>query len=301
MFRRMSRSLILAAAASMLVGCGGVPIPTHAGYKSKNAEPWKKPKEIKLDANNVGKADGDLDYKEFRRAKWYVVNIPRDGDLSVNLEVTPPGEDKFDLAMEVLDSNWNVLTKSDKDDDDGFELKKAKNLIELRPGAYYIHLYLEGRLDTAEYELQVKYAPGSPAIDPNDNFPHEVAFVPDLPVVPLQDDTPVTKPTGGGGHGGHGGGGGGGHTTTTTTTTTTTGGGPPVAARIVDVRIGGSGTQITINKGTDAGLKDGSKGSIDGVKGGSFEAFGCSPTRCKGNVSASVDEVNRSGKATVNP
>jgi hypothetical protein len=297
----MSRSLLLAAVASLVVGCGGIPIPVHSGYKSKSAEPWKKPKEIKLDAQFAGKADGDLDYKDYRRAKWYVVNIPRDGDLSVNLEVTPPGEDKFDLAIEVLDANWNVLTKSDKDDDDAFELKKAKNLIELRGGAYYIHLYLEGRLDTAEYEVAVKFTPSAGgAVDPNDNFPHEVAFAPDLPVVPLEDDTPIQKkPPGGGGGGGRrppGGGGGG-----DKTPVPTTGGGAPVSGRVVDVRVNGSSTQITINKGTNDGLKDGSKGSVVGVKSGGFETFGCGPSRCKANVSATPDEVNKSGNVTVTP
>src|SRR5207237_8222674 len=104
-FTRMARSLLLAASAAALVtaACGGVQVPLGNGYKHSNSEPWKKPKEIKLDDQMAGKADGDLDYKDFRRAKWYVVNIAKPGDLAVNLEVTPPGDDKFDLALEVID------------------------------------------------------------------------------------------------------------------------------------------------------------------------------------------------------
>jgi hypothetical protein len=301
----MSRSLVLAALViPVIAACGGVQVPQHNGYKNKNAEPWKKAKEIKLDEKMHGKVDGDLDYKDFRRAKWYVVNLPASGDLTVSLEVSPPGEDKFDMAVEVLDANGNVITKSDKDDDDGYELKKSKSLVELPAGPYLIHLYLEGRLDAAEYDLDLQYAPRELASA--DTFPRDVAFPPALPVVPLTDDTPFVKPTGGGGGGGGGGhrptgGGGGGG-----------GGGqkppppppPPaggaVSARIINVNVGGGGTQITFNKGTDAGVNDGSRGSVDGIKGSGFEAFGCGAKSCKGVVKVSADEVNRSGKVTVN-
>jgi hypothetical protein len=307
MFRAMSRPLVLAGVlVALLGGCGGAPIPMHSGYNSRTAEPWKKPKE--------GKADGDLNYKEYRRAKWYVVNLIHGGDLTVTLDVTPPGDDKFDLAVEVLDPRFNVIAKGDKEDDDAFELKKTKTLPALQPGAYLIHLYLEGRMDTCEYELAVAFAPGKTGDvgDPNDTFPQEVAYVPDLPVVPLQDDTPIVKEPGGrggrGGKGGGGGGKGGAETggkggTTASKPPGTGGGGAPVAARITDVSVGAGGTTITFNRGLLDNVKEGSAGRVDGVKGGEFQggAKSCSDHQCKATVSASADDVNRSGHVTVTP
>ncbi len=303
----MGRRVLLAFTIASLAACGGAPIPMHNGYKASNKEPWKKPKELKLDDQLSAKADGELDYKNYQRAKWYVVNVPKEGQLDIDLEVTPPSDDKFDLAMEVIDGQYfQVLTKSDKDDDDANETTKKKSLPDLKPGAYLIHLYLEGRLDTCEYDLSVKVTPAVKTAaqdDPNDTFPADVQFPPELAVVPLQDDTPIVKepPHGGGGHGGHGGGGGGHTTTTTTTTATTGGGGPPVPAKIINVQVNGSSTTITFNRGTDAGLKDGSHGKVDGVGGSDFEAFGCSPKSCKGNVKATQDAINASGHVTVSP
>ena len=302
---RMSRSLVLAALViSGIAACGGVQVPQHNGYKSKTSEPWKKAKEIKLDEKQHGKVDGDLDYKDFRRAKWYVVNLPASGDLTVNLEVSPPGEDKFDLALEVLDSNGNVLIKADKDDDDAYEVKKSKSLVELQAGSYWVHLYLEGRLDTCEYDLDVQWTPRELASA--DTFPRDVAFPPALPVVPLVDDTVGVKPPpckgrgcgGGGGSRPPGGGGGGGGTKPPPPPPPPAGG--AVSAHIINVNVGGGGTTITFNKGTDAGVNDGSRGSVDGVKGSGFEAFGCGARSCKGVVKASADAVNASGKVTVN-
>jgi hypothetical protein len=66
------------------------------------------------------------------------------------------------------------------------------------------------------------------------------------------------------------------------------------------VKVSGAGTQIVFNKGTDNGVNDGSRGSIDGIKGSGFAAFGCGSKTCKGVVKASPDEVNRSLKVTVN-
>jgi hypothetical protein len=307
----MARALLLAAVVvPTLVACGGSPVPLHNGYKKNNSSPWKKAAEIKLDDAHTGKADGDLDYKDYRRAKWYVVNLATDGDLAVDLDVTPPSDDKFDLAIEVLDgTSFQVLAKGDKDDDDANETKKTKTLTGLKAGPYLIHLYLEGRLDTCEYDVAVKVTPAATtaAIDPNDDFPAEVQYPPDFPVVPLQDDTPVQPPGGhgggGGGHGGHGGHGTGTGTTTTPekTTTTTTTGGEPVSGRIVVVGVNGADTVITFNKGTADNLKEGSKGSVDGVANGSFEAYGCSEHACHGKVKATVDQVQHSGKVTVNP
>ena len=72
-----------------------------------------------------------------------------------------------------------------------------------------------------------------------------------------------------------------------------------VDAAVVDVKVAasGEGTDIVIAAGTDQGLAEGRKGSINGVKkGGSFSIKSCTAKACKASVSASVDDVNRSKK-----
>lgn len=302
----MSRSLVLAAlVASGLTACGGVQIPQGNGYKNPRSEPWKKPKDIKLDTDNKGKADGDLSYPDFRRAKWYSVTLPARGDLALELDVTPPGDqDKFDLAVEIIDGkSFQVISKSDKDDDDAGELKKTKSLIDLPAGTYLIHLYLEGRLDTAEYELALAFTPGKPDAGGgggDDDFPKGVAFPPPLPQVPLTDDTPATIVS----HpctGRHCGGGGGGGVRPPPPPPPPPPGGPAVSGRVINVGVSGANTVITINVGTADGLHDGAAGQVVGVKNGGFTTTGCTDHACKGSVGATVDQVNSSGKVVVKP
>jgi len=290
----MSRSLLLAAlVAPLLVACGGAKYPLHNGYRKSNSSPWEHPKVVQLDARLEGKTEGSLDYGGYKRAAWYAVRLPGDGDLTVNLEVYPPGDDKFDLAYEVLNPSYQVISKSDKTSQDAFDVKKSKSLIELKHGTYLVHVYLENRLDQCDFDLSVKFTPRKLAGE--DTFPRDVAFVPDLPIVPIQDDTPVTKTNhhhGGGHHGG-------GHRPPPPPPPPA--GGTPVSGIIINVQVAGSATQIIFNKGLADGLHDGAKGQVTGIKNGAFETFGCSQRSCKGRVKATIDEVNRSGKVVVQP
>ncbi|MCB9561050.1 MAG: PPC domain-containing protein [Kofleriaceae bacterium] len=304
----MLRLCLMSGVIALLAACGPK-IPTHNGYKTKS--PWKDPKVIVLDDQNSGHVESSLNYAAYKRAKWMAVDLPEDGDLEVKLDITditgvaPPSEgddeDDFedpaiDLALEILDSNWNVITKSDASDDDAGAEKKTRSLLALSPGRYYIHVYLEGRQDTAEFEVSVKFTPVPK--DPTSTFPSEVAFLPNLPIVPLHDDTPVVakvekKPPR---HGG-------GHKTTNTKKPPPDpeppSGTGPVSANIINVSVSGGGTQITINRGTDAGLADGRRGAVVGIKNGGFTLKNCTARTCKAEVKATVDEVNRSGKVSV--
>ena len=84
----VSLSIVLGCAVT---ACGGPQIPTHNGYKPKEAKPWKKPKALKFDDKGEAKAEGDLSYPDMRRARWYELNLPSSGQLTLGLEVTPPG------------------------------------------------------------------------------------------------------------------------------------------------------------------------------------------------------------------
>src|SRR5262245_5925957 len=138
--------------ASMLVAaaCGGPQIPTHNGYKSEKVKPWKKPKTLAWDEKMEVKTDGELSYPDQRRARWYALELPAAGELTLKLEVTPPGDavnEDFDLAMEVLDPGYRVIGKADSEEEDVGELAKTRTLLDLQPGNYLVHVYLQGRMD----------------------------------------------------------------------------------------------------------------------------------------------------------
>ena len=116
----MRRALLLLTIA-IGVGCGGTPIPAHNGYKSDKAKPWKKFKTLKFDEKGEAKSDGDLSYRDMRRAAWFAVDTPINGELDLRVEITPPGEatnDAFDLGVEVLDPGFRMLVRKDLEEGD---------------------------------------------------------------------------------------------------------------------------------------------------------------------------------------
>jgi hypothetical protein len=280
--------LVSVALAAPVAACGGPKIPMHSGYKTETAKPWKKPKPLVLDEKLEAKASGDLSYKDYRRARWFSVDLLANGELTVKLDVTPPGEsvnEEFDLAMEVLDPGFRVISKSDLEEADAGELAKTKTLLDLPAGRYLIHLYLQGRMDSAEYELRVLFKRTAPA-EVKTTFPSEVEFVPALALVPPKDDTPASyKPP-------------------TTVVRTTTVRRPPkpdpekpkvasLTGRITQINVVNNKTQITIGI-LDA--KDGMRGQLKGI---GFVLEGCTEKRCKAVVSATVDQVKSAGDTVV--
>lgn len=287
--------LVPVALAALAPACGGPKIPTHSGYKSDTAKPWKKPKVLAFDEKSEAKADGDLSYRDYRRARWFAVDLPANGELTIKLEITPPGDEvneEFDLAMEVLDPGYRVIAKSDLDESDAGELAKSRDLVDLVPGRYLIHLYLQGRMDSAEYSLRVAYKRTAPA-EVKTTYPSEVEFIQPLALVPPKDDTPVTyKPP---------------PPVVRTTRVVKTPKTPvaekpksePLTARIIGVLIVDNKTQITIARGTASGASDGMKGSL---KSFGFTLSGCNERRCNALLSATPDQVRAAGSTvTITP
>jgi hypothetical protein len=282
---------IVPALVMLACACGGVKVPKHSGYKSDKSKPWKKPKVLNFDEKLEAKADAELEYADYRRARWYALDLPAQGELSLRLEITPPGDqtnEDFDLGVEVLDPGFRVIAKSDLEDDDAGELTKSKTLFDLDPGRYYVHLYLQGRLDIAEYILRVTYKRTAPA-EVKSNFPAEVAFTPPLPMVPLDDDTPKTyKPP-----------------APTVVKVIRKGDRKPtvkedkpvttISARIIGVSIVGGGTQITVGKGTATGAAAGMKGKINGLSTGSFTLASCNERTCLATVGVTPDQIKSAG------
>ena len=283
-------------AVVLLGACGGTQIPIHSGYKSEKSKPWKKPKAITLDEKSEGKAEGDLNYREYKRAKWFSIDIPANGELNLRLEVTPPGDEaneEFDLAMEVLDPGYRVISKSDKEEEDAGELNKSRTLYDLTPGKYLVHLYLQGRMDSADFVLRAAYK-RTAAAEIKSDFPAKVAFTPPLPMVPITDDTPKSykapttatvkiKKGGGGGK-------------VVPTTKVEKPGPAPTAksARVIGLTVSGGGTLITIGIGTANEVNSGWKGSISGVPGG-FVVESCNERTCKATVKATPDQIKAGG------
>ncbi|HEX4421588.1 MAG TPA: hypothetical protein VH165_26915 [Kofleriaceae bacterium] len=285
----VSLSIVLAA-------CGGTPIPTHNGYKPKEAKPWMKAKVLKLDDKLEAKTDGSVSYPDMRRARWYEITLPSNGQLTVSVEITPPGDavnDDFDLGMEVLDPTSHVISKSDLEDGDAHELTKKKTLVDLLPGKYLIHLYLQSRMDTADFVLHASFKTTA-AAEAKSDFPAQVPFVPALALVPLQDDTPRNyKPP----------------TPNKPVQVSHVGHRPPpppppapvatVTARIIGIQVVSGGTQLTLGRGTASGASNGMKGKINGVAGG-FEIGNCNERTCSATVSATPDQIkNSNGTVTL--
>jgi hypothetical protein len=282
--------------AVVLMACGGPQVPTHNGYKPKEAKPWNKPKALKLDDKLEAKADGDVSYPDMRRARWFQITLPSNGQLALALEVTPPGDavnDDFDLALEVLDPSFRVISKSDLEDEDAHELNKKKTLVDLAPGKYLIHLYLQGRMDSADFVLRASFKPTAGA-EARTNFPAEVPFVPTLAVVPIQDDTPPHwKPPAAG-----------------TVVVTRKPRAPkepkppaapaaePVSARIIAIQVVPEGTRITIGRGTQFGAHDGMQATLAGI-GGKFSIGSCTDRTCSALIKGATPDQVKAANGTV--
>jgi len=281
-----------------LVACGGPQIPMHNGYKSAKSHPWKKAKTLKWSDQMEAKASGDLSYPDKHRAAWYAAELPSHGELDISLDITPPGDavnEDFDLALEVLDPGNRVIAKSDLEEADAGEYTKTKNLVDLAPGRYLIHLYLQSRLDTADFDLRCSFKPTASSEIASD-FPAQVLFPKPLPMVPLEDDTPKSyrPPTTVVVHHKH-------HRAPKPKEAAPPPPATTLSARIIGVSVVSGGTQITIGRGTSAGAQAGMKGKINGLSTGAFTLANCNERTCTATVPATPDQIKGAGSVVITP
>jgi len=255
---------------------------------------------MKFDDQLTSKAKGDLSYPDMRRAAWYDIELTQQSEIDVFLEASPPGDavnENFDLGIEVLDPGFRKLVRKDLEEGDqqGDE-KKNFEIKDQPPGHYWLHVYLQSRMDTAEYSLKVTIKPSPPTVGKSD-FPAQVAFVPQLPMVPISDDTPKNyKPP-----------------APAVVVKHTTKGPPPkkeepkppptttLSARIIGVSVVAGGTQITVGRGTSSGAAAGMKGKITGLPNGSFTLATCTERACTATVAATTDQIKGAGSVVLTP
>lgn len=285
----MTRLLLAAAVlATLAAGCGGADVPMHNGYKSPKARPWRDPTVLELDNALEAEVDDAVSYPKRERARWYAVDLPSVGALQVTLTTQLLNDDReIDLAFEVLDEGYHILTQADRRDDDAGEEQRERTLKDLRPGRYYIHVYCQRRTDAADFTLELAYHVDARA-NPS-NFPASVAFVGALPDIPLKDDAPVEVATPHRCRGKHCHR----HVAHHEEHHEDDHQPPPksIRARIAGIVAGPHGTEIRIDRGANQGVAVGWKGEVvqrDGsaVPGGHFSISRVSPVESFATVRA---------------
>lgn len=290
-------SIWLGLAVAWMSAACGPSIPEHNGYKSAKSTPWRSPKPIKLDDKNEGKVDGELDYGSHKRARWYAIDLPSSGDLQITVEANPQNDEgEFDLGLEVLDPGNRVLVKSDAEDEDARELTKTRSMAGLPAGRYLVHLYLQGRLDNADFELKVKFS--SKASEVASDFPAHVQFLPKLALVPVIDDTPGDYKPGG--------------KVVVNRTTKPRQPRPPkepeekppattVTATVLRATMNDKATSLVLSAGASSGVADGWKGTVVGLKGVTFRVSNVTERNCRGVIDGITAEQVSGKKVVLSP
>lgn len=300
--------LALALAATASSGCGGgSQVPNHDGYPTPTAAPWKNPAEVVIDPDKLtGHVEDKVSYPKKKRAKWYAMDVPVDCSFEAVLEyendsTTNPDAD-IDLAYELLDGNFHVMAKADKDEQDAGQGKKTRTITPMKKGHYYVHVYTQGRLDEAQFEITFKGTP-LPTKPPEKlaGFPAEVAYLALLPAVPPIDDAPPPPPPVRHGH--------------RPRQVQQPGEPPPpeepppqegVRARIAGVSEAGGKTKIIIDRGSDDGVAVGWRGVVmtkEGrrVKNGGFKVSAVRASEAEAVVGLSFDDAKAAGRVMLQP
>jgi hypothetical protein len=291
----LAASLGLPAAS---LGCGGPDYPTHNGYKSAKARPWRSPTVILLDDSLEAEVDDSVSYPKRLRSHWYAVDLPASGELQVQLMMSEVSGDRdVDLAFEVLDEGYRVLAKADREEEDAGEEQRLRTAKGLAAGRHYIHVYAPRRRDESDFTLQLVFRPR--AVDRPSNFPATVAYIDPLPNVPAQDDgppAPVARKCRGSRCKKH----------VPKVEVAEQTPARSIRARIAGIVESGSSVQIRINQGSNQGIEVGWKGTVvsrDGkpIPGGSFEISKVSQGESFGTVRARADSVTSAKYVRLSP
>jgi hypothetical protein len=147
-----------------------------------------------------------------------------------------------------------------------------------------LHLYLQGRLDNSDYEVKVKFVPKISEVA--STFPAQVAYLPPLALVPVIDDTPE--------------GGTRGKVIVKRTPRRPKAPAPQpeapttkVTAKVLRATMSDKATKLVLSVGSDAGVEDGWRGSVNGVKGLSFTVSNVTQRTCTAVIfGITAEQVN---------
>jgi hypothetical protein len=301
-----SNTLLMAGSVSLaglLVACGGA--KTHSGYPEGEKEPWTSATKLKLTENGEASTTGAVSYPKRERAKWYVLELPSPGGIRAKLKMDAVSTGA-DVALEILDSGFNVLDGPTDDNDIGQE-EKIRSVKDARAGRMYFHVYTLGRTDAAEFRLRVYYDPkptgdgttvvaDEPSGDPRASFPWTVPNLPPLPAVPAKDDAPTkgrrpprAEPQ-----------------EEPTPVVVDEAAGAKVKANIIEFATQGSGVRILVNKGSDAGVEAGWTGYVVDKSGrslpkGAFKIKKSRNDESEGVVGLTLDQVQANRSVVLKP
>jgi hypothetical protein len=297
--------LMLGSLPFLLLACGGGAVATHNGYAEGDTSPWTKAGTLRLSDNGEASADGTISFADRQRARWYMVELPGAGVLTARLTVEnrAPGTD---VAMEILDSGYNVVVPGETDDDVG-QAKKVRENKNALPGKSYIHLYALGRADRGEYTLRVHFEPKpQAAVLPNEpppsadhsSFPWTVPNLPALAQINPSDDTPLhgraPKPVAQ-------------QPKEEKPPEPPPDTGPSVRARITEYSDTGSGVKVVLNKGSGAGIDAGWQGYVVGPGNKALPKSSLSVRAVRDNESdalirgVTLDDVQKNPNVVVKP
>jgi hypothetical protein len=231
---------------------------------------------------------------------------PTTGTLKIRISWKTP-RPELDLAFDVYDQYFHRIARAKPAPDSGKRSKKV-TIKDATAGKYYVQVYAPERGDAAQYRVTVKFQAASEMAA----AAATVSDVPDPPILPALPEASAVA----GGEGGTGGTDGGTGTGTGTPGTGTPGSGTPtppeppkadpVKGRVVKYTLAGSGVVITVDRGRNAGVEPGWKGSVIGasgkqVQGGDFVVSKVTGAECQGKVSLSVDQITAAKRVVLQP
>src|SRR6266568_1322992 len=148
MYRGIAGALV--GAALLSTGC---PSTISQDAKSGKDSRAKGAKTIPVGDDGEGSAKDVVTYPGGDRVDWKVFEIKNPKDITVSVKWKPP-RDGLDLAFNVLDSGYNVLTRAKPSPGTG-KTKKEVDVKGANPGKYYLQIYAPERGDAAEYTVEV--------------------------------------------------------------------------------------------------------------------------------------------------
>lgn len=288
----MESSKVAVLTALLVAACGGAQKPVLPDANSGTDSSWKTPGKLEIDSDSKsGTAADTVSYPGGDRTDWRRLKIAAESDVTFTLNVTPsrPG---LDVQLKVLDESYNVLGTGvgEKSGRKKVVVKKAE------PGKYYVVVYAPNVGDAGAYKLKVKVKP-TPVVDaggtpvatggPDVPLPDKLAAIPPgnsksgpKPPRPPREPKEPKEPK---------------EPVVVEDTSKT------LRARIVDMASGGSGTILTLDKGSSAGLTKGAKGSILNKAGkvvGSATVTSLSEGSSRADTSASMDVLGDASKVS---